>query len=164
MLPCWVLQIMTSSTNPLSGSSLACLLAFSSHCLPSSLYTLEHTVVSASGMQQQRWAANLMEDLQCAIQTTITLQAGFVTHCNMCASTESVVLCTTQRLRGQVSSLKASRDKLLVEVDRQSLEIERLLTDNSALEQVPNTYPGTYVHLSCAQAWTSALEVLAFCQ
>ncbi|DBA81356.1 TPA: hypothetical protein ACH3X2_006959 [Trebouxia sp. C0005] len=40
-----------------------------------------------------------------------------------------------QRLRGQVSSLKASRDKLLVEVDCQSLEIERLLTDNSALEQ-----------------------------
>ncbi|DBA75487.1 hypothetical protein WJX77_004920 [Trebouxia sp. C0004] len=40
-----------------------------------------------------------------------------------------------QRLRGQVSSLKASRDKLLVEVDRQSLEIERLLTDNSALMQ-----------------------------
>ncbi|KAL0045188.1 hypothetical protein WJX82_000173 [Trebouxia sp. C0006] len=40
-----------------------------------------------------------------------------------------------QKLRGQVSSLKASRDKLLVEVDRQSLEIESLLTDNSALEQ-----------------------------
>lgn len=40
-----------------------------------------------------------------------------------------------QRLRGQVSSLKASRDKLLVEVDRQSLEIDRLLTDNAALEQ-----------------------------
>jgi len=39
-----------------------------------------------------------------------------------------------------VSSLKASRDKLLVEVDRQSLDIERLLTDNSALEQVLKMY------------------------
>ncbi len=76
-----------------------------------------------------------------------------MTHCNMCASTESFVLCTTQRLRGQVSSLKASRDKLLVEVDRQSLEIERLLTDNSALEQVPK--PPAYY----CQAWTFALEV-----
>ena len=50
-----------------------------------------------------------------------------------------------QRLRGQVSSLKGSRDKLLLEVDRQSLETERLLADNSALEQVteyfaPNTH------------------------
>ena len=48
-----------------------------------------------------------------------------------------------QKLRGQVSSLKASRDKLLVEVDRQSLEIESVLTDNSALEQVPK------IHTSC---------------
>jgi len=52
-----------------------------------------------------------------------------------------------QRLRGQVSSLKASRDKLLVEVDRQSLEIERLLTDNSALEQVPKVYTSRMVRL-----------------
>lgn len=52
--------------------------------------------------------------------------------------------CVVQRLRGQVSSLKGSRDKLLLEVDRQSLDVERLLADNSALEQVteylaPNT-------------------------
>jgi len=46
-----------------------------------------------------------------------------------------------------VSSLKASRDKLLVEVDRQSLEIERLLTDNSALEQVPKVYTSRMVRL-----------------
>ena len=53
---------------------------------------------------------------------------------------ENGSFCVVQRLRGQVSSLKASRDKLLVEVDRQSLENERLLTDNAALEQVPNMY------------------------
>ncbi len=46
-----------------------------------------------------------------------------------------------------MSSLKASRDKLLVEVDRQSLEIERLLTDNSALEQVPKVYTSRMVRL-----------------
>lgn len=40
-----------------------------------------------------------------------------------------------QRLRSQVTSLKASRDKLLSEVDSQSREIERLLTENSTLEQ-----------------------------
>ncbi len=51
-----------------------------------------------------------------------------------------------QRLRAQVTSLKASRDKLLVEVDRQSLEIERLLTDNTALEQVDTLASGN----SCA--------------
>ena len=53
---------------------------------------------------------------------------------------ENGIFCVVQRLRGQVSSLKASRDKLLVEVDRQSLEIDRLLTDNAALEQVPKMY------------------------
>lgn len=41
-----------------------------------------------------------------------------------------------QKLKGQVTSLKASRDKLLAEVDRQSKEIERLLTHNATLEQV----------------------------
>ena len=41
-----------------------------------------------------------------------------------------------QRLQGQVASLKGSRDKLLKEVDRQSLEIARLATENTALEQV----------------------------
>lgn len=40
-----------------------------------------------------------------------------------------------QRLRGHVTSLKASRDKLLLEVNKQSLEIERLLVENTALEQ-----------------------------
>ena len=35
-----------------------------------------------------------------------------------------------------MTSLKASRDKLLSEVDSQSREIERLLTENSVLEQV----------------------------
>ena len=41
-----------------------------------------------------------------------------------------------QKLRGQVAGLKGSRDKLLLEVDRQSLEIARLATENTALEQV----------------------------
>ena len=47
-----------------------------------------------------------------------------------------------QKLRGQVASLKGSRDKLLQEVDRQSLEIARLATENAALEQVrPSALP-----------------------
>lgn len=44
--------------------------------------------------------------------------------------------CIVQKLKGQVTSLKASRDKLLAEVDRQSTEIERLITHNATLEQV----------------------------
>ena len=60
--------------------------------------------------------------------------------CEYCTAAEShgtvPLLCVVQRLRGQVSSLKGSRDKLLLEVDRQSLDVERLLADNSALEQV----------------------------
>lgn len=35
-----------------------------------------------------------------------------------------------------MTGLKASRDKLLAEVDRQSREIERLLYHNATLEQV----------------------------
>ncbi|KAL3143704.1 hypothetical protein ABBQ38_002498 [Trebouxia sp. C0009 RCD-2024] len=40
-----------------------------------------------------------------------------------------------QKMKGQMTGLKASRDKLLAEVDRQSREIERLLYHNATLEQ-----------------------------
>ncbi|KAL3134164.1 hypothetical protein ABBQ32_008579 [Trebouxia sp. C0010 RCD-2024] len=41
----------------------------------------------------------------------------------------------SEKMKGQMTGLKASRDKLLAEVDRQSREIERLLYHNAALEQ-----------------------------
>lgn len=43
-----------------------------------------------------------------------------------------------------MTGLKASRDKLLAEVDRQSREIERLLYHNAALEQV--NYPLLFLY------------------
>lgn len=52
-----------------------------------------------------------------------------------------------QKLKGQVTSLKASRDKLLAEVDRQSTEIERLLTHNATLEQVAFSAPACFACL-----------------
>ena len=76
--------------------------------------------------------------------------------------------CVVQRLRGQVSSLKGSRDKLLLEVDRQSLEIERLLADNSALEQVseylaPNTLLSSQQHHPTASYWHDFVPALTNC-
>lgn len=64
-----------------------------------------------------------------------------------------------------MSSLKASRDKLLVEVDCQSLEIERLLTDNSALEQVPEMHTSRML-LSGSGFYTEhvTLQVSACCE
>ena len=42
----------------------------------------------------------------------------------------------TEQLRGRIKSLLASRDKLLAEVDAQSVEIERLGNENLALSMV----------------------------
>ena len=41
-----------------------------------------------------------------------------------------------QKLRRQVTSLKASRDKLLLQVDKQLLEIDHLSSDHAAMQQV----------------------------
>ena len=41
-----------------------------------------------------------------------------------------------RQLRARIAGLKASRDKLLAEVDAQSVEIERLGNENSALALV----------------------------
>lgn len=60
-----------------------------------------------------------------------------------------LLCCTVQKLKGQVTGLKASRDKLLAEVDRQSTEIERLLTHNATLEQVGLTSPACFTCLLC---------------
>lgn len=59
------------------------------------------------------------------------------------------LLCfTVQKLKGQVTSLKASRDKLLAEVDRQSTEADRLLTHNATLEQVSFSPPACFASSS----------------
>lgn len=55
-----------------------------------------------------------------------------------------LLCCTVQKLKGQVTGLKASRDKLLAEVDRQSTEIERLLTHTATLEQVGFSPPAYF--------------------
>ena len=69
--------------------------------------------------------------------------------------------CTVQKLKGQVTTLKASRDKLLAEVDRQSTEIERLLTHNAVLEQVSfspfGCFAGVFLYsVLCDAAFISA--------
>ena len=62
---------------------------------------------------------------------------------DFCCEVESpdLLCCTVQKVTGQVTSLKASRDKLLAEVDRQSTETDRLLTHNATLEQVSFSPP-----------------------
>ena len=78
---------------------------------------------------------------------------------------------TVQKVKGQVASLKASRDKLLAEVDRQSTEIERLLTHTATLEQVSFTwllclflYEGGYSGVVWPHAYSSSqrLHILIF--
>ena len=68
-----------------------------------------------------------------------------------------VPIALLQRLRGHVTSLKASRDKLLLEVDKQSLEIERLLVENTALEQVMALYIRTLCCHSAVKHQTLSL-------
>lgn len=46
-----------------------------------------------------------------------------------------------RQLRARIAGLKASRDKLLAEVDAQSVEIERLGNENSALVLVSKGKP-----------------------
>ena len=68
-----------------------------------------------------------------------------------------VPIALLQRLRGHVTSLKASRDKLLLEVNKQSLEIERLLVENTALEQVMALYIRTLYCYSAVKHQTLSL-------
>lgn len=60
-----------------------------------------------------------------------TLGEGSVADYSIGASAEA-----TEQLRGRIKSLLASRDKLLAEVDAQSVEIERLGNENLALSMV----------------------------
>lgn len=74
----------------------------------------------------------------------------------LCCDGESPDLawCTVQKMKGQVTGLKASRDKLLAEVDRQSRKIDRLLSHNETLEQVNLSL------LCCVHLWVTMIGPL----